>query len=386
MHIAILIDSLAGGGAERVMLTLAQTLIQQGHNCRVVALDGACEHEFSAMIPVHFLAQNGFWRRSFPSVALGEELRALEEVHGVFDLHISNLEKANLAVSQLNLPNTLYVVHNSIEHTLKTRWWQPFKWWMTRQSIRSLTGKSVVAVSHGVKEGIVKSALLAPKKLTTIYNPLALSETSALANALDDEIPQEPYLIHVGRVAKQKRHDVLFEALAQVKRPIKLVCLCRNVNKARRLAEKYGVEDRVILPGFKQNPYPWIKKAQCLILSSDFEGFPTVLLESLALETHVISTDCDFGPREILTHGLSQWLVEPESPKALADKINSFLSSPPDFSRPPIMDEVNTEKAASRYLALIDTVEAVCSVNSGEPERRALNSEGVQSRKEVDFG
>ena len=386
MKIAILIDSLAGGGAERVMLTLAQTFIRQGHECCILVLDDVREHDLPREIPIYAVPLRTGYEKLFPSKAIASLLATLSQSIGSFDLHISNLEKTNLAVAKLNLPRTLYVIHNSVKHTLKPRWWQPFKWWMTRQSIRSLTGKSVVAVSQGVKDGIAESALLNPQKLTTIYNPLALSETSTLADALDDEIPQEPYLIHVGRVAKQKRHDVLFEALAKVKKPIKLVCLCRNVNKARKLAEKYGVEDRVILPGFKQNPYPWIKKAQCLILSSDFEGFPTVLLESLALETHVISTDCDFGPREILTQGLSQWLVEPENPKALANKINSFLSLPPVFSRPPIMDEVNTEKAASRYLALIDTAQAACSESRGEPEMQALKGGVVQSQKEVDFG
>lgn len=361
MHIAILIDSLAGGGAERVMLTLAQTLIQQGHNCRVVALDGACEHEFSAMIPVHFLAQNGFWKRSFPSVALGEELRALEGVHGVFDLHISNLEKANLAVSQLNLPNTLYVVHNSIEHTLKTRWRQPLKWWMVRQSLKALSGKDVVAVSEGVAEGIRSSVLIQPKRLTTIYNPLDLDQVTALASVLDDDIPEGPYFIHVGRVARQKRHDILFEALSKVDTPIKLVCLCRNVNKARKLAEKYGVEDRVILPGFKQNPYPWIKQAKALVLSSDFEGFAMVLVEALSLGVGVISSDCDYGPREILTGPLAKWLVEPGDSNALAEKINNYIDESPEYYRPDILSEVQNDKAASRYLELAESVFALDS-------------------------
>lgn len=356
MHVAILIDSLAGGGAEKVMLTLAQTLIQQGHACRVIALSDTCEHSFSPSVAVHFLGVGGLWARTYLSLALAEKISALESQFGVFDLHIANLEKTNRAVARLNLPNTLYVVHNSIKHTLQARWLQPFKWWSVRQSLKCLSDKNVVAVSKGVAEGIAGSILIHPKSLTTIYNPLDLSEIVELGSAGDGAIPKESYLIHVGRFARQKRHDVLFEALAKVKKPIKLVCLCRNVNKARKLAEKYGVEDRVILPGFKQNPYPWIKQAKALVLSSDFEGFAMVLVEALSLGVGVISSDCDYGPREILTGPLAKWLVEPGDSSALAEKINNYVDEPPEYYHPEILSEVQNDKAASRYLELAERV------------------------------
>lgn len=353
MLIAILIDSLAGGGAERVMLTLAQTLTSQGHACIVLVLDDACEHDLPPKVPVFSLKIDNIVDRYFPSKVLASKLNSIEAEYGRFDLHISNLEKTNLAVAKLNLRNTLYVVHNSVAHTLNVRWLQPFKWWMVRQSLKGLSGKDVVAVSQGVAEGIARSPLIKPKSLTTIYNPLDLNEVTTLSDALDEAIPTEPYLIHVGRVARQKRHDVLFEALSKVKSPIKLVCLCKNVRKARKLAEKYGVQDRVILPGFKRNPYPWIKGAKGLVLSSDFEGFPTVLIESLSLGVNTISADCDYGPREILTGPLERWLVEPGNPNALAQKINEYIDESPSYSRPEILDQVGSSKAASRYLALL---------------------------------
>ena len=356
MRIAILIDSLAGGGAERVMLTLAQTLTSQGHVCVVLVLDDDCEHDLPATVPVFSLKSNNMVDRYFPSKVLGAKLNAIEMEYGKFDLHISNLEKTHLAVAKLNLKNTVYVVHNSIEHTLNVRWLQPFKWWMVRQSLKGLSGKDVIAVSQGVADGIIRSALIKPKSLTTIYNPLDLNEVTTLSGALDDAIPSEPYLIHVGRVARQKRHDVLFEALSKVEAPIKLVCLCKNVRKARKLAEKYGVQDRVILPGFKRNPYPWIKGAKALVLSSDFEGFAMVLVESLSLGVGVISSDCDFGPREILTGPLARWLVEPGNPSALAQKIDDYIEETPSYYRPEILSEVESSKAAGRYLELADVI------------------------------
>ncbi|HEY7774060.1 MAG TPA: glycosyltransferase, partial [Marinagarivorans sp.] len=154
--------------------------------------------------------------------------------------------------------------------------------------------------------------------------------------------------------ARQKRHDVLFDALSKVSKPIKLVCLCRNSRKAKKLAAKYDVLDRVIFPGFKKNPYPWIKHAKGLVLSSDFEGFPTVLLEALALGVNVISSDCNFGPREILTGELAQWLVPPGDADALATKMTQYLEqevAPPEAN---ILGDIDSRAVALRYLQLVD--------------------------------
>lgn len=376
MHIAILIDSLAGGGAERVMLTLAKALVRQGHVCRILTLQDGCEHHVPESVTVHSLGLTGWLPQTFPANHLKAWLKKLATQFGAFDAHISNLDKTNLAVAQLGLPNTLYVVHNSIEDTLRSRYRQPFKWWMIRQSMKALSGKDVIAVSLGVAAGITRSPLIEPRSLRTIYNPLDFQEVKALAAEPVTNLPNEPYLIHVGRVARQKRHDILFQALAATQTPIKLVCLCRNVKKAKRLAQKYGVEDRVILPGFNANPYPWIKHAKGLVLSSDFEGFPTVLLEALALEVPVVTTDCDFGPREILTGALAKWLVPTGDPHALAQRIDQLLEQAHPPFNTPILDEIIADKAASRYLNALDTYRAagqqVCpAVFTAEPDHSA---------------
>lgn len=374
MHIAILIDSLAGGGAERVMLTLARALVRQGHVCRILTLQEGCEHLVPESVSVHCLGLTGLLPQSFPAPHLKAWLQKLEGQFGAFDAHISNLDKTNLAVAKLDLPNTLYVIHNSVEDTLRSRYKQPFKWWMIRQSLKALSGKDVIAVSLGVAAGITRSALIEPRSLRTIYNPLDFEEVSTLAAEAVPDLPAEPYLIHVGRVARQKRHDILFQALANTKESIKLVCLCRNVKKAKQLAKKYGVEDRVILPGFKANPYPWIKNAKGLVLSSDFEGFAMVLVEALSLGVPVVSTDCDFGPREILTGPLAEWLVPTGSPELLGRKIDALLTAGELKLSPPILEEIIDNKAAARYLKALDvhkaSLERVApAVFAKEPER-----------------
>ena len=80
--------------------------------------------------------------------------------------------------------------------------------------------------------------------------------------------------------------------------------------------------------GFKQNPFNWFKHAQLTVISSDFEAFGNVIVESLICGTPVISTDCISGPSEILTGNMANWLVPPGDPDALAQKIDQLLNNP----------------------------------------------------------
>jgi len=134
--------------------------------------------------------------------------------------------------------------------------------------------------------------------VTTIYNPFAIAHIKSLSNETTEQLPTEKYIVHVGRAAKAKRHDVLFAALKLLESPIKLVCLTGNTKKLRKLSEKMGISERVILPGFTTNPYPWIKNAELLALSSDFEGLPTVLIEAI---DSVLNADINLTDAKILS-------------------------------------------------------------------------------------
>ena len=135
---------------------------------------------------------------------------------------------------------------------------------------------------------------------------------------------------------------------------LKLVLLCNKPEKALKIAEKYGVAHRLILPGFQENPYNWIKRAQVLVLSSDYEGFGNVLFEAIAVNTHVVSTKCPHGPDEILTGELRDYLVPRRDPKALAEAINSALVSQLNLSKADILTKVGACKIAKQYLSLTD--------------------------------
>lgn len=358
-RIAIVIDSLCGGGAEKVMMTLAETLVKLGHKPQLIALSNHLAYDMPTLYPVHFVygpkeRLKGWFKGAKHAVNLRERVMALEEESGKFDLFLVNLEEAYRAAKGCHFNNCYYVIHNSLEATLKrTMLLGPIKYYYLKTIFKSLSNERLIAVSKGVENEINQSALIHPKSVQTIYNPFDIEFITRKAAENIDGLPDEPYLIHIGRVARQKRHDILFQALAKVKKPIKLVCLCSNTNKGRRLAEKYKVADRVIFPGFTKNPYAWIKNAEALVLSSDYEGFCSVLIESLVCGTVPVTTRCPHGPEEIFGEILKDLIAPVRDASALAEKIDLALSSSFDVEHQPILEKVKAEVPARRYLSLI---------------------------------
>jgi glycosyltransferase involved in cell wall biosynthesis len=94
------------------------------------------------------------------------------------------------------------------------------------------------------------------------------------------------------------------------------------------LASELGIAERVHFPGFHPNPLKFIRKARLLVLPSEYEGFPNVLVEALACGTPVVSTDCPSGPSEILEGGKWGRLVPAGDPAAMAAALSAVWRRP----------------------------------------------------------
>ncbi|MBT1065787.1 glycosyltransferase [Bowmanella sp. Y26] len=360
-QIAIVIDSLAGGGAEKVMLTLAQTMLQGGHNVHLLVLQNFGLYEVPDNLPVHYWKASknercdALWGMDKLTQEFLVWVQGIQRQEGKFDLFISNLDKSNLLMSRSQLEPTYFVVHNAVAEELKKeRRLGPVKYFKMWRAKKALDGKKLITVSHGIQKEIQTSGFIHPQSVQTIYNPFNVEEIQLQAQAEVKGLPQGDYMVHVGRFAKQKRHDILFQAMREMDNKLPMVLLCNNTSKAKKMAKQYGVEDRIILPGFQANPYPWIKHARLLALSSDCEGLPTVLIESLICDTPVVSTDCPHGPNEIMTGPLAEFLVPCRDPKSLAKAMDRALEVYPDAQTAEILSQVSAENVTQSYLALAD--------------------------------
>jgi glycosyltransferase involved in cell wall biosynthesis len=153
---------------------------------------------------------------------------------------------------------------------------------------------------------------------------------------------------------QQKRHDRLLEAFSLSHFAGKLVLLGQGSDEAQRelaaQAKQWGIAERVMFVGFCANPYAYMRAAKALVLSSDYEGFGNVLVEALICGTPVVSTDCPYGPDEIMVGDLARGLCA-LTPAALAEAITQTLAHPPHIDENNLQ-RFSLDNAVDRYLAL----------------------------------
>jgi len=331
MKIVFVITNLAGGGAEKAILKLASGLTERHHEIEVVLLEDRIEHIIPAGVQIHAIAQKTSkgW--------LGKQLLAHRLRHHLekqkADLIVSTLPFADEVTSLAKPPHHWCRIANTLNseiHALSLG--SPAKAHRRLKRYQHLYGKRpLIAVSTGVANDL-RQCLNITTKIKVIPNPFDLDAIRKAAVSTSPGLPEHPYVIHVGRFAPQKRHDLLLDAWSQINTPHILVLLTAEDPKLQAMINARGLDKRVHIAGFQPNPYPWIAKADLLVLCSDHEGLPNVLIEALACGTPAVSTDCPSGPKEILT-AFPECLVPCGDARSLAMAITHCLASPPDIGR-----------------------------------------------------
>lgn len=332
MNIAIVITNLRGGGAEKAMIRLASALSKRGHQVRLILLEHKIEHKVPDELFFHTLTSPGTSMRKgvmgkyWAAYKLRKLFKNLNWLSNC--LTISTLPFTDEVVSLARLPNTWFRIANTLSAEIEAMA-TPEKQNRRLQKYKNLyEGRNLIAVSEGVSKDLQKELGLHKSKIVRIYNGFDITSIQKAASETDPDIPQQPYVIHVGRFMQQKRHDVLLDAWQKIKQPNLLVLVTQDHSELRNMIKTRDLQDRVLVAGFRSNPYPWIKNAELLVLSSDREGMPNVLVEALACGTRIISTDCPSGPREVMQGDLAQWLAACGDADSLASLIQKALAEP----------------------------------------------------------
>ncbi len=193
-----------------------------------------------------------------------------------------------------------------------------------------------LANSHEMARGLTSALALDPGRVRVIQNPIDVANVQTRANEEIPWSPLRPFIVTAGRLEYQKGHDVLLKAYAasEEARKFDLVILGRGSleDELKQLAVELGIADKVSFPGFVTNPWAWISKARLFVLPSRWEGFPSIVAEALACGAPALVTACDFGPREVVEHGHSGWVVPPDDIAAFTHAMDKLLLQP-DLTR-----------------------------------------------------
>ncbi len=334
----MLLPRLAGGGAERVIMDIGKALSDRNYNVDLVLYekDGPYLDELNGTLNVidlgsgpgiinricHINKLRRYLYDKKPAVLLSTLSRTNQDA-----AIVSYLSSAPVQVV-LRVSNMLTKDGKCLKGRLRLK-----------QSLYSLSD-SIVAVSEGVKKNIIDELHVKEEKVKVIYNPLRRNVTKRARESVDHPwltTCSMPVFLAVGSLSPQKDFRTLIHAFARVRKRMaaRLIILGTGPqrNKLFNIVSQLGLKNDVDIHGFEVNPFPYMKHADVLVLSSAWEGLPNVLIEAMALGTPVVSTKCPSGPEEILQNGKYGPLVPVGDDTELAEAMLHTLSCPIDEER-----------------------------------------------------
>lgn len=297
-RVVFLINSLTGGGAERIMVRLIahSKSYSRSHDLHLVLLDQAPEaYSVPDWIEVHRLRTTGS-----TALSLAATLRCLRRLEP--NVVLSFLTRANLVnvicAKLLGYPAVISERVNPSSHHGRSA---------GGMGARTLTralypqADAVICPSAGVAADLVHNFGVHRTKSTVIPNPVDADELRRAALHPTTPPTKRPYIVAMGRLVENKNFALLLRALAQAGPEFDLVLIGDGPlhDRLRSLAQQMRLSHRVHFTGFVQNPFPLILQSQAFVMPSDAEGFPNALVEAMALGVPVIATNCRSGPAEL---------------------------------------------------------------------------------------
>lgn len=327
MRFAFVLKNLSGGGAEKAILKTMNLLSSVGHQCTLFLLESQFAHQIPPELSICLLsdkktAGKGWFSKRLLAFKLMRKINAFNP-----DIVISTLPFADEVTELSQVKNHWCRIANTLSieiESLVTKNQTKAKRRLLRYQ-RIYGSRKLIAVSQGVADDL-RNQLHIKSRIEVIPNPFNKADILDKASKNTHIAIGAPYLLYVGRFAPQKRQDLLLDAFQQVPDRFHLVMLTPQVPELTRMIDMRGLTSRVHVMGFQDNPYAWMSKAELLVLTSDREGLPNVLIESLLCGTPVISTDCPSGPHEILFDISPESLVPCGDLQSLSQAINQQLS------------------------------------------------------------
>lgn len=327
--IFFVINSLQGGGAERVLSTLAKSLHQKKIPVVIVCLNFAIPAYFIPPgLDIIYLIKNRTdkgYNRIYSAIKTGFKLSYLL-IKDRPKYVVSFMTSANIWTSITCLiTRTKYIVSERTSPNFTINNFNALQKWITIYLYKN--AKAIVSPSIGIENNLKSNNSLANfKRYKIIHNPINIFNKPSIRSVYDRK-----FILGVGRLAYEKGFDQLIMAFSELKvNDIDLLIVGNGeeISNLKALAKRLNVEEQVIFVGQKENIQDYYAQAELFILPSRFEGYPNVLIEALSLGCTCIAMDCEFGPSEIIDHATNGFLVKQGDLKTLTLTIKFLLENP----------------------------------------------------------
>ncbi len=348
-----------GGGAERVALRLIEDFLKAGHDVDLVLLSAG--GELMELLP--------------PQVRV-VDLKAPRIRNALVPLvrYFRDRRPDGIQISMWPLTSVGLIAHRlarSRARTIVSEHITLSKQYPTSGSAGAALRASIrltypladarVAVSKQAADDLARISGISRETIEVVYNPVGRPPAELTVPPAIEAVwgGATDRIIAVGSLKAQKNHLLLirsFAALSHSRPTARLLILGEGELRPQleALAKAEGVADKIVMPGFSIDPWPFYASANLFVLSSDYEGYGLVLVEAMRSGLSIVSTDCESGPREILADGRYGSLVPCGDCAALAAAMEAALDTPTDPRL--LMDraeELSGQETSDRYLKLL---------------------------------
>lgn len=337
-NILFIIGSLGGGGAEKVLVDLLKRFDYSKYNVTLILLYGSGIHEASVPAQVEVI-------RLFERKQTKFDIRMFLFFNSLYKIYLQHKLKGAIADNNYDVVISFMEGHALLLHSfISERFKRNITWVHTdmnqfgwsqyifgsRDKERKCYAKmdEIVFVSRGALEGFKKKFNI-NEGLRVIYN--IIDQENVIVKSDEYLVEHKKFTIcHVGRLNPVKRQERIIDVAHELRHrgldfEVWIVGDGQCGEKLKNLVNEKNLQENVKFMGFQSNPYPYIKNADIFLLTSEAEGYPIVICESLTLGVPVISTDVS-GPKEILCDGSG--ILTSFDINEIADRIEEFMKCP----------------------------------------------------------
>tara|TARA_R100001129_G_scaffold179391_1_gene156162 strand:+ start:12370 stop:13470 length:1101 start_codon:yes stop_codon:yes gene_type:complete len=362
-RVTLLISSLAGGGAEGVCVSVANGLVDQGWQVSLVMLhteDSTYLGSLNSNVKVTILGVNH--ARNAPIHLLKYIWKNKPRKILVFNYELTVIL---IILRSLFKFKTKIIARNINTFSKNTK--RAVGLWkrvVVKPLINYFYCKAdhIINQCHAMRDDLLNVYPQLASRTSVIYNPVSKRIEEYAKEFNLEKRGKQDYLLCVGRLEEQKAFHYAIEAFAEIESMfptlrLKIVGQGSLESELKQLAKKLRVADRVDFEGFQADIIFYYINAKMTLLTSLYEGFPNVLLESISLGTPVVSFDCPSGPREIIVEGKNGFLVRDKSVAHLSGKIGYILQN--KFSSSIVSStstQFKTEQVIAKYADKIESI------------------------------